>query len=103
MSKYGMFNTFIAQPGKRDELVDILLQAAESMQQASGCLVYIVNKDAQKEDHIHVTEIWETAEDHAASLTMEGASNLIAKAVPLLKLDQTSRVLLEVVGGKGID
>jgi len=40
MSKFGLYNKIPTQPGKRDALVDILLEVAALMQQVSGCDLY---------------------------------------------------------------
>ena len=40
MSKFGLYNKISTQPGKRDALVDILLEVAALMQQVSGCDLY---------------------------------------------------------------
>jgi len=67
------------------------------MQEAKDCLIYIVNEDAQRGDHVHVTEVWETAEDHAGSLKLEAAKELIAQALPLIQKDQVSRSVALIV------
>ena len=59
-------------------------------------------KDVKDEDVVFVSEIWDTKEDHDNSLKIEGCTELISRAMPLVdgKPEGTS---LEVIGGKGID
>ena len=42
MSKFGLFGKFIVKDGERDTLVDILLEAAESMKNLDECEIYLV-------------------------------------------------------------
>ena len=43
MSKFSLLNKFIVQEGKNEEMVDILLEAAESMKNLDECEIYLVN------------------------------------------------------------
>jgi len=98
--KYGLFGKFTAQPGKRDELKEILLQAAQLLQRNEDCLHYLVST-TNTPDEIWVTELWNTKEAHDASLAPEDIRSLIQGAMPLIASmsDQTE---LEVAGGKGL-
>ncbi len=98
--KYGLFGTFTAQPGKRDELKDILLQAAQLLERNSDCIHYIVSL-SDEPNAVWVTEIWNSEEAHDVSLDPEDVRLLIQKAMPLIASmpDQTK---LQVVGGKGL-
>ena len=102
MNKYSLIVKFKAHHEKRDELVSILLQASKLVSAAKGCRQYIIYKDSKDESLIHVSEIWDTKEDHDNSLKIEGCMELISKAIPLIDGKPESTVL-EVVGGKGID
>ena len=52
-------------------------------------------------DRIWVTEVWESAEQHAASLQLPETQAAIAAAMPLLTGDFT-RLESQVVGGLGL-
>jgi quinol monooxygenase YgiN len=84
MKKYSAFNTFYTQPGKADELVSILLQAATEMSHVAGSELYIVNKDSNQADCVRVFEIWTSKADHDISLQDPLARELINQALPLL-------------------
>ncbi|MFC6999111.1 putative quinol monooxygenase [Rufibacter roseus] len=101
MEKYALFGKLMTQPGKRDELLAILTQAAQLVATAKGCHHYIVYKDAQHQDWIWVSEIWDSEADHDNSLQIEGVMDLISQAMPLLA-GRPEKIEMTVVGGKGI-
>jgi quinol monooxygenase YgiN len=78
---YGLMGRMIAAPGKRDELIAILLEGTGEM---PGCLSYIVAKDAKDDNAIWVTEVWDSKESHAASLKIPAVQAAIAKGRPLI-------------------
>ncbi|MFP7367924.1 hypothetical protein [Bacillus sp. WP8] len=43
MSKFSLFNKFMVQEGEKEKMVDILLEAAESMKNLDECEIYLVN------------------------------------------------------------
>jgi quinol monooxygenase YgiN len=67
-------------PGAREDLLEVLTRQ-EGM---PGCLRYIVARDENDEDAIWVTEIWESAEDHLASLELPEVVDAISLARPLI-------------------
>jgi quinol monooxygenase YgiN len=101
MSAFGMVGKLATDAKDRDTLIDILTQAADLMQDADGCNLYVVSKDADDDGAVWVMELWDTKEAHDLSLTMDGVRELIGKAMPLLKGDQSS-VNLVPVSGKGL-
>lgn len=78
---YGLIAKVTAVVGKREELIDILKEGTRSM---PGCRSYILAKDAVDENAIWVTEIWDTAASHDASLTLPAVKDSIAQAKPLI-------------------
>ena len=78
---YGLMGRMIAQPGKRDELIAILLEGTGGM---PGCLSYIVAKDAKDDNAIWVTEVWDSKDSHAGSLKLPAVQAAIAKGRPLI-------------------
>jgi quinol monooxygenase YgiN len=101
MKKFGLYNKFSTVPGKADELADILIKAADLISGAHGCRLYIVNKDQKNSNKVWVTEIWDSEEEHSASLSIEGVKELISEALPLLA-GPPEQTKLDVLGGKGI-
>lgn len=98
---YGLFGSFIAKKGKRDELLQILLDASEALQQNDNCIHYIVST-ASDPDAVWVYETWANKEAHEKSLTPENIRLLIQKAMPLIERVGEDSVELYTVGGKGM-
>ena len=96
---YGLLGKFSAQPGKRDELVEHLLRAAELLKTNPGCLHYVVST-SDDPDAVWVWEVWVDNEAHAASLEPEGIRALIQQGRPLIAGMSDQNELI-VHGGKG--
>lgn len=101
MSRYGLCGIMTAQPGQRDALLALLLEAAHLVADAPGCEVWIVNTLADDPDAIWITEVWRSEADHAASLTGDGVKEIIGRARPLIA-GFGERFVLQPVGGKGL-
>lgn len=78
---YGLIAKLTAIPGKRDALIAILEKGTRNM---PGCFSYILAKDAVDENTLWVTEIWDSAASHDASLTLPFVKDTIAQAKPLI-------------------
>lgn len=70
-------------PGKRDELVALLIERNESLTEA-GCLTYEVGVNQSEPDTVFVVELWETEEAHQASLALPQVQAAITEARLLL-------------------
>ena len=97
---YGYIGSMRVRNGHRDTVVDILLSGADGLRTA-GCQIYAVCVDDADPDVIWVTEIWDSAEQHDASLQLPETRAAIGKAMPMLTGD-FSRQVLTVVGGLGV-
>ena len=95
---YGLIGKLLSTPGKRDELISILMENATSM---PGCVSYIIARDAKDENGVWVTEVWESQESHKASLSLPGVQQAIAKAKPIIA-GFGERFVTEPVGGQGL-
>lgn len=78
---YGIIGKMIAIHGKRDELASILISGVSGM---PGCLSYIVSNDMKDENALWITEVWESKEDHTASLSLVSVKEAISKGRPLI-------------------
>jgi quinol monooxygenase YgiN len=87
-----------ATPGKRDELLAILLEG-EGHDPMPGCRLYVVAVDDTDPDGVWVTEIWESPEAHAASLQIDRVRERVGRAMPLLDRDGIRQQRLEAVAG----
>ncbi|HEY0621494.1 putative quinol monooxygenase [Sphingomonas sp.] len=95
---FGLLGKMRAQPGKRAELIAILLEGTGGM---PGCKAYIVAEDVKEPDAIWITEVWDEAESHKASLQLPAVQAAIAKGRPLIA-GFDSQVELNVAGGVGL-
>jgi len=100
--KYGLTGKFQAKEGKANELVFTLLQASRLASKAKGCNLYVVSQDNVDKNMISVYEVWDTKDDHDNSLNMDGAKQLMDKAILLIE-GTPAAITLEVIGGKGIN
>lgn len=100
--KFGLHGKLVAVPGKGDELVELLLQAARGLESLPQCQLYLVSRDAADSDVIWVTEVWSSREVHRESLTLDNVRDLILKARPLIA-DASEQTELIPDGGKGIE
>ena len=78
-SMYGLIGKMIAAPGKRDELISILLNGTKDM---PGCLSYVIAKDSTDENALWVTEVWESQAAHTESLSLPIVQQAMAQANP---------------------
>ena len=95
---YGLIGKMNATPGNRDALVAVLLDASADM---PGCLSYIVAADQSDPNAIWITEAWDSAESHAASLKLPAVQQAIGRARPLIA-GFGERVITTPVGGYGL-
>lgn len=89
----------LVQPGKRDELIEILNDGIREM---PGCKSYIIAKDPSDENAIWITEVWESQADHLDSLKLPQVQAAIAKGRPLIA-GFGERFETEPVGGFSSD
>ena len=89
----------LAVPGQRDAVVALLLEEVGSM---PGCLSYIVATDPSDADGIWITEVWDSPESHAASLTLPRVKDVIARARPLIA-GFGQHTATTPVGGHGLE
>jgi quinol monooxygenase YgiN len=95
---YGLVGKMRAKPGKRDDLIAILLKSTDAM---PGCLNYIVARDPADGDAIWITEVWDSEASHKASLILPQVRAAIAEAMPLVA-GFDSMTPTEPVGGVGL-
>lgn len=78
---FGQINRITALPGRRDEVMRLVLSGADDM---PGCRAYIVASDADQADVIWVTEVWDSAEMQAASLNIPEVKASVQRAMPMI-------------------
>ena len=95
---FGLIGKAITVDGKRDEFVKILLEGVSGM---PGCLSYVVAKDPKDKNAVWITEVWDSAEHHKASLQLASVKATIAKGRPLIA-SFAEHFTTEPVGGQGL-
>lgn len=95
---YGLIGKMLAAPGKREELLAIMLEGNGAM---PGCLSYVIASDPASEDGIWITEVWDSTDSHGASLQLPRVQATIAKARPLIA-GFGERFETEPLGGIGL-
>jgi quinol monooxygenase YgiN len=97
-SMYGLIGKMRCVPGKREELIAILAEGTVAM---PGCLSYVIAKDAADADALWITEAWDSAASHKASLSLPAVRQAITKGRPLIA-GFGERFETEPVGGLGL-
>ena len=97
MPGFVMFGTFRATPGKRDELLSLLLADQQPM---DGCELYLVGPSGEDPDAICIVERWVDEAAHAASLALPSVRATIERAMPLIA--EMSGTKFEPTGGIGL-
>jgi quinol monooxygenase YgiN len=95
---YGLISSMTAASGRRDDLIAILSAAVSDM---PGCLSYVVARDANDENTIWVTEVWDSKESHDASLKLPTVAKAVSAARPLIA-GFGNRVITTPIGGYGL-
>ena len=95
---HGIIGKLNAVPGQRDALIAILLEGTNAM---PGCLSYIIATDPADPDGIWITEVWDDATSHQASLKLPAVQAAIAKGRPLIA-GFSNRVETVPVAGAGL-
>jgi quinol monooxygenase YgiN len=95
---YGLIGSFKAKPGKRADLIAILLSSVGEM---PGCKSYVVAEEPADSDTVWITEVWDSPAAHKASLALPGVKAAIGAAMPLIESFGEHREI-HVVGGHGL-
>lgn len=95
---YGLMGKMLAVEGRRDDLAAILLEGIPGM---PGCLSYIVARDADDENALWITEVWESEAHHRESLALPSVQAAIQAGRPLIA-GFGERFVTEPLGGHGL-
>ncbi|NNC74520.1 MAG: antibiotic biosynthesis monooxygenase [Acidimicrobiia bacterium] len=77
---YGLIGKLRTVEGGAQRLASIMCGIGEM----PGCVSYVVALDPDDPDVVWVTEVWESADAHAASLELESVQSAIAEGGPLI-------------------
>jgi quinol monooxygenase YgiN len=96
---FALINRLTTKPGKRAEVVRILLDSGERFADEPACLLYLVSEDATNPDVIWVQDLWTSEQEHAAALAAPELRPYIERTLPLLE-GMPVQVELNIAGGK---
>ena len=77
----GLIGKIKTKPGQRDALATILLKGTMAM---PGCLSYIIANDPKDPDALWVTEVWDSAQSHKASLGLASVKQALTAGRPMI-------------------
>jgi quinol monooxygenase YgiN len=99
----GRYMKFTAQPGRGDELAELLLRAADSLRDTPGCELYVINRSPTEPDVVWVNELWLSQDALEASLEQLRAGDAQAQVAELRALlaAPPERIDVEPLGGVG--
>jgi quinol monooxygenase YgiN len=101
----GRYVKFVAKPEHGDALARLLLDVADSVRGARGCLIYVINRAVDESETVWVTELWESQQAVDASLhalQTEGGKARLAEIMDVVARPP-ERVDLRPLGGVGLD
>lgn len=95
---YGLIGRIRATPGQGPALAAILLEGTADM---PGCRSYVVAQEPDDADALWITEVWDSAEAHRASLALPAVQAAIARGRPLIA-GFDNRTETRPLGGAGL-
>ena len=81
---FGVCGRMTAQPGRRDEVVDLIREGVRAWGDASGLIAYSVIATLEEPDTILLTEVWTDKAAHDTMTGTEPSRTVTQKIVALL-------------------
>jgi quinol monooxygenase YgiN len=81
---FGVCGRMTAQPGRRDEVVDLIREGVRAWGDASGLIAYSVIATLEEPDTIVLTEVWTDKAAHDTMTGSEPARTVTQKILALL-------------------
>jgi quinol monooxygenase YgiN len=98
---YGLLNKLTAKPGKRQQVVEILLESGKLFDDNPACLLYLVSESTNDPNLVWIVDLWTSQEEHADALKAPELRPFVEKAMPLLE-GMPEQIEIRPVGGKGL-
>lgn len=96
---YLLINKLTTKPGKRQVVIDLLLEAGKPFDDNPSCLLYLVGASVDEPNVIWVQDIWINQEDHETAMQSEDMARFIKRVMPLLE-GMPQQIQIEPKGGK---
>ena len=97
---HGLLNRLTAKPGKRQRVVEILLESGKLFDDNPACLLYLVSESIEDTNVIWVTDLWTSEHEHAEALKVPELRPFVEESMQLLE-GMPEQIQLRPVGGKG--
>jgi mannose-6-phosphate isomerase-like protein (cupin superfamily)/quinol monooxygenase YgiN len=103
VSGVGRYVKFTAQPGRGDEIAQLLLNVADSLRDTAGCELYVINRSQSAPDVVWVTELWLSPEALDASIEQLGTDEGKTQIAEIMAVLERPPELTELkpLGGVG--
>jgi quinol monooxygenase YgiN len=98
---YALLNKLTAKPGKRGQVIDILIESGELFDDNPACVLYLVSESADDPNLVWVVDLWTSQEAHAEALKAPEMRPYVEKALPLLE-GMPEQIEVRPVGGRGV-
>jgi quinol monooxygenase YgiN len=98
---YALLNKLTALPGKRDQVVEILLESGRLFNHNPACFLYLVSESTTDPNVVWVIDLWSSREEHELALKAPELRPFVEKAIPLLQ-GMPEQTEIRPVGGKGL-
>jgi quinol monooxygenase YgiN len=96
---YVLINKMTTKPGKRQEVIDIMIKAGKIFDENPSCLIYLLGASKDDPNAIWVQDIWTNKEAHETAMQTDDMSAYIKAAMSLLE-DMPEQFEVEPMGGK---
>lgn len=96
-----LLNKLTAKPGKRDQVLQTLIDSGKLFDDNAACLMYLVTESSDSPNDIWVFDLWTSGEAHAQALEAPELQPSIAETVPLLE-GMPEQIEVRARGGKGL-
>lgn len=98
---YALINKITVKPGKRDEVIAILLESGKPFNDNPSCILYLVYKDKKDSNVIWVEDVWTNQADHTVAMNTPDMLTFIARCMSLLE-GMPEQIEIDLAGGKGL-
>jgi len=98
-TRFALINRLTAKPGKRRQVIDILLESGERFSENPACLLYLVSEDSHDPNVIWVEDLWTSHAEHSAALSAPELRPFVERTLPLLD-GMPVQIELNAIGGK---
>ena len=96
---YLLINKLTTQPGKRNEVTQILLTSGAAFDDQEACLMSLVSHDTNEDDIVWVQDVWTDRAAHERAMADPRMQEYVRAAIPLLA-GMPEQHEIVVAGGK---